>query len=428
MRLPRAILAGVASVALAAQADLPPELLLLSRIKRHVRESLSRLPNYTCLETTDRSIREIQSLVFRPLDSVRLDVSVIQGKEFHAPPGGGRVQEGHISDYVTAGAIGDGAFSTHARSIFINDLATFQYAGEEDLAGRRTVRYNYRISAFRSGYIVSTNGHQAVVACRGSFWVDRNSLDLLRLEVDGDEIPPELETTDLLNRIDYARVRIGAADVMLPQSAEMTIVHTNGSASRNLLSYTHCREYSSESSISFGAPPPETAEHAAAAPRQTVDLPPGLAVPLTLDTPIDSARSAVGDLLHATSTADAKIKNKVIVPAGARLTGRIRGLDRYTDPESFFEVGLEFTQIEFGNSRADFYADLQSIAPVPGLEWLISRSHSEAHELPGMGRLHIGATDQVRARSLPGVGNFLMRGAHFQLPSGLRMVWKTRQP
>jgi hypothetical protein len=45
-------LAGAASCA--AQAEVPRELLALARIKQKMAQNLSRMPDYTCLETIER--------------------------------------------------------------------------------------------------------------------------------------------------------------------------------------------------------------------------------------------------------------------------------------------------------------------------------------------------------------------------------------
>ena len=65
----------------AAADDLPPGILLLSRIKRHMREEIAHLPDYTCLQTVRR---------FRdkgPADTVVLQVLYAGGKELYASPG-----------------------------------------------------------------------------------------------------------------------------------------------------------------------------------------------------------------------------------------------------------------------------------------------------------------------------------------------------
>ena len=81
-----AILALASS--LAAQ-DVASNALLLNRIKAHTREEFSRVPNYTCLETTDRFYRFFggQNIEIRPLDTVRLEIVYSDHHEWYAAPG-----------------------------------------------------------------------------------------------------------------------------------------------------------------------------------------------------------------------------------------------------------------------------------------------------------------------------------------------------
>ena len=53
-RLYRTAAAILLTVCAATAQGLAPEVLLLSRIKRHLREELAHVPNYTCLETISR--------------------------------------------------------------------------------------------------------------------------------------------------------------------------------------------------------------------------------------------------------------------------------------------------------------------------------------------------------------------------------------
>src|SRR5438309_2117724 len=62
------LLAGVAF----PQDLLPPGVLLLSRVKRHTAEELSRLPNISCLETVQREYQPPNGKM-RTLDTVRLE-------------------------------------------------------------------------------------------------------------------------------------------------------------------------------------------------------------------------------------------------------------------------------------------------------------------------------------------------------------------
>ena len=53
---------------------------------------MAQVPNYTCLETMERSQRWPRAKSFRPLDTVRLEVSNVDGKELLAWPGAAPVR------------------------------------------------------------------------------------------------------------------------------------------------------------------------------------------------------------------------------------------------------------------------------------------------------------------------------------------------
>src|SRR5215471_11064842 len=87
------ILMAFALTCAAAGQDLAPELVLLGRIKAHLREEFSHLPNYTCLETVTRFQRQSTSshskgnAKLQPLDTARLEVVYSDGREWYASPG-----------------------------------------------------------------------------------------------------------------------------------------------------------------------------------------------------------------------------------------------------------------------------------------------------------------------------------------------------
>src|SRR5437016_8607690 len=97
------VLAGVAI----PQDLLPPGVLLLSRIKRHVKEELERLPNISCLETVERQYRPAGGKL-RLLDTIRLEVLTNGDQEFYASPGDRRFSQQHPISYAGGGALGDG--------------------------------------------------------------------------------------------------------------------------------------------------------------------------------------------------------------------------------------------------------------------------------------------------------------------------------
>ena len=61
------------------------ELALVTRVRQRMAENLAHLPNYTCLETIERSVRRrTKDNVFR--DRVRLEMGFIEARELRLRP------------------------------------------------------------------------------------------------------------------------------------------------------------------------------------------------------------------------------------------------------------------------------------------------------------------------------------------------------
>src|ERR1700736_5530437 len=173
---------------------LSPQVLLLSRLKAKAAENLRRLPNYTCTQTIERARRAPKARRFETLDTLRLEVALVEGRELFSWPGAGKFEERGIGEIVGPGAaIGNGSFALHARSVFLSRPPKFTPVGDTILNGQHTVRYDYRVPQMLSGFQIRVGDHQALVEYHGSFWVDAETLDLIRLEVHVDDIPPDLD-------------------------------------------------------------------------------------------------------------------------------------------------------------------------------------------------------------------------------------------
>jgi hypothetical protein len=422
------------ALVLAAQ-DLPPGVLLLSRIKRHLRDELTHLPDYTCLETAQRQVRSAGAKSdLKPMDTVRLEVLYTGTHELYAAPGDLDFRENRPSAFTAGGLSASGLFGMFLHAIFINDLGTFTWRGEETLGGRPAVRYDYRVPVMVAGWNIHSAAVSGQVGMKGSFWADPDSLDLLRLKVQADDIPPTLDVADATILIEYSRTRIGDADVLLPQSGELRLRHTTGAEGRNLMDYTHCRSFQAQSSLNFGEPVESSAAatstaaastaaassapiglppSAAPPPRGVQTLPPGIAFAVKLTAPIGDTDN-IGTSIAGRVAADVVLKRKVLVPEGALVTGRIRRLERSEQSGGYCTVGIEFMEVHSGDSSYRFYAELQDLDARPDIGWLL---------------LDNGAIAVTRDRrslpNLPGVATFFVLGSHFSLPEGFRTMWKT---
>jgi len=422
-------LAGVMTIGVAFAQDLPPGVLLLSRVKNHIREEVQRLENISCLETIEREHQPPRGKM-QPLDTVRLEVLFNGDKELFASPGDRKFSEEHPISYVGSGVLGTGLFAGYLKDILLNESVSNEYKGEEEIGGRRLDRYEYRLPLMWSRHTIHLLEGSGTVGIHGSYWVDAQTHDVVRLELVADDIPPTLLITQAETSIDYAPTRVGNhAPVLLPQSADFNIAKFTGEVFHNRMEFTHCRVFSAEAKLSFGAS--DAAEEEPRFGISSVDdtlrtLPTGLEIAVKLRTPV-SSDMAVGTLIDGIVAGDVSMKGKLVIAAGSPVRGRIRRMERYTDPFPYFVVALEFTEVQVEGIRYRFYADPVDIEHITGVEQkLWTKDEYEARSLFGGGGVSRQRKESLYLPNLPGVATFFFKGAKLDLPQGFRTVWKTR--
>ena len=428
---------------LGAQPAAPKRDPKLDRIRQKMRQSLERVPDYTCLQTIERTNFTEQSRIraekqarkgdkgsaydasmyANASDKIRVEVALVDGKELHSWPGAEEFTSTPLATMVGYGLVSAGDYATHLETLFAADEAGFDYVGEESLQGRNVLRYDYRVPLAKSEYVLRNEGQEAKVAHHGSLWADAESLDLIRLTFEADNIPFRLKVTKATTERSYMRLPIGGSRVVLPQKSRAVMRFSSGIESRSEISYKDCRQFGAQSELSFGEiAEPNDRE------RQVIEetqIPPGVVLRIRLETRINSEESAVGDPIRGKLKQAVKRGGKTIAPKGAAVTGRIRVLERHTRPQALFMVGLEFLALEFDSKRARFNAKLTEVAPITGMYSVPATGYR-----PQGGRIagvfeSLGHTRVVSDPRYPGGGMIFMQGQRFKIRPGLNMVWET---
>lgn len=360
------MISGLVAVAAFAQAPESSFTATLARIRARVVRDLNQLPNYTCLETIERSSQEANSKRFQLLDLVRLEVALVDNTEIFAWPGSRGFESAKLRDLVPGGAIGNGSFALHARSVFDGRAAQVERVGETKLGNRRAMEYRYTVTRARSTFSLRHGDVEAKVGYGGSFFVDPNTDDLLRLVVRANDIPAELGIPEEEESLDYQRVRLGERDFLLPKGSEMRMASNDGSVSLNKTTFSACRQYSTESTLIFADPSDPSGLPALAAPNEVRDVPVGLKMDVRVVTPLLWTKSAVGDAVTAVVRRDVKVQKQVIIPKGSQLKGRLICLERRAGPTgSAFLLGLRFDELNANKWRATVKTQLVEALPFP---------------------------------------------------------------
>jgi hypothetical protein len=322
----------VVGIAGAGGDELPVHILNLARVEHAIADELKHLPDYTCTETIDRFIGGGKKPLKRD-DRIVIDIAIANKRELFAWPGQS-FQERSVIDMVGHGFISDGDFATMMNNVFVGRGAQITYVGPETPDGRELLRYDFHIPVMSSGWHMNSRGRKGVMGSLGSFWLDAESLDLVRMRFDAEDLPVWSVYKAIEEDVTYGAVVIADSRLLLPASARITAVDFTDRKVQNHIAFTDCHKYSSESTISFGDPPPVPAA-----------LPAGVAVSVQLEKAIVLSRAVIGDEVFA------------VMPGGDKLKGVVRSLDSHNDREFWWLLGIEFAQT----------VTLEDITPFPGL-------------------------------------------------------------
>ncbi len=427
---------GVALLAAAAGSvagqELPPEVLLLARAKAQIRATLDRLPDFTCLLTTERFKGADTK---RPDDTVKLEVLYAGGQEYYTSPGGNFFENSNPTRFISSGMMGNGAFALHLKTVFLDGYTVITYAGENNLLGNPVKRYDFSLAQLWSGYTVTVDGNQAVVGLRGSAWIDAQTANVLQLDTYADQISPILLVKEIRTSVQYAPINVSGRIIMAPQHGEMSMTRTKGEVSRNVFDFTQCRAYKAESAIRFDTDSSVEPKPAPVAPKPAgrVDpLPAGLDIRLRLLEPVTS-QNAVGDLVRAEVESDILRAGKTLIRKGAQVRGRILQLQSVGHADATYTVGaIELTEVETISGVAALHAELIAADPIRSLEWQTG-SASRPLDTARLSEMDTMRNDWTKLLisempKAPGVSGFAIREGQFRLPVKYRMIWRTIAP
>lgn len=414
-RLARLILAAASCAAAGQTYDplkpLTPEDILIGRIRVVAAQAFVRLPNFTCVETIERSRRLSPSKKYEFLDTIRLEVAYVDGKELYAWPGENRFEERDLPKMVGGqGAIGTGDFALHAKSVLLGSSAKFEPHVIETLDGRPVYRIAYRVPMAASGYIMRMPPEEGVVGYSGSVWHDKETLDLVMLDTIIDEIPPNLPLKRGEKRIRYKRLPIGHENFLLPVSMEMTLTQISGAESRNVMTFSGCRQYTGESTLIFEEP----VETKPVESKVEVTLPGGLSVPLRLGKTLDLEKAARGDLIEVEVNREVKRREVVLLEKGTKVSLRLSRLSCSSSPISHCWLALLPERFESGNKTGRFKAEVDRNVLENSMSML----------LKGVPRQQL-AQERLKLGDLePGASLIVVRSDK-RLSSGYEMLWRT---
>jgi len=191
---------------------------------------------------------------------------------------------------------------------------------------------------------------KAKLGYHGTFDVDPQSAELLQMTVTPTELSAVLpQVCDIRTRMTYTRTTMQAGEFVIPESTEMEYLDKNGSYSSNRVTYEGCRQYTSESVLTFGDDPPKMLTDDKA--KASLALPAaGSQLTLRLASKIDSERGSAGDSLEATLVRAVQDTEGGSIPAATTIRGHLAELQRVYFPRRQVVIAIRFDTIVLNGS------------------------------------------------------------------------------
>jgi hypothetical protein len=342
---------------------------VLMRLRDKVLEHGARIPNHTCVETvqrdryepsTGRSNQSCDTLLARrkqsnfPLrlrldttDRLRLDVAMTPEREIYSWAGASKFEEGDIDQIVPDGAMGTGPFAAHLLSVFEKRNPKFVYEGDIALAGRSLMEYSYSVPIEESHYRVKAHKEWIVTGYTGTLLVDPKTSELVRLTVRTDELPPASGDCEVDTALEYGTVRLGGDDYLLPKVTRQRFIGHDGSEAENTITFSACREYQAESSVTFGGERGTPGAIQGSTPSAVPELPTGLPVTVELASTIYGDRAAAGDRIEGRLSKPIRnARQKTLVPEGSVVHGRLMRVETRHSAPPQLTVALRWESLE----------------------------------------------------------------------------------
>jgi hypothetical protein len=238
-----------------AKASVPPgnpRMALIERAREAAANFLEGLPNYVCQEQTTRYVSETRQPSWNVVDVVSAEVVYDDHQEsYRNLQINGRPTKKSPED---SGAWSTGEFGTILGNLFAPQSATeFKYVQEDSVAHRATSVFDFKVTRVRSSWKIWVPGQYVVPTYKGSVWIDKQTGEVLRIEMQAKEVPEAFPEISVETAVDYDTISLGTADkFLLPVHAEaLSCWRNSNECQRNVIEFRNYHKFEGESVIKF---------------------------------------------------------------------------------------------------------------------------------------------------------------------------------
>ena len=225
---------------------------LITRTRAWVESFATSLPNYVCQQSTTRYQEQSKQQGWQPLDVITAQVVYEDGKESYRDitVGGRKTTKSMLE---LGGSTSTGEFATTLRSLFYpGTQATFKLFHTTRLGQSEAAVYDFKVALRNSDWQIRVGGQNLRPAYSGSVWIDKNTAEVRRLEMQADNIPTDFPLDTVEWAVDYDKIPLGTSSFFLPIHAEnLGCERGTTICMKNTVDFRNYHKFAGQSTITF---------------------------------------------------------------------------------------------------------------------------------------------------------------------------------
>lgn len=226
---------------------------IVAAARRHATGYSKSLPNFVCLEVTNRSVDPSSNGNWKHRDTLAELLRYVDNQETRTLlERNGEKTTMQRSDLDQTWAISTGEFGPLLKLVFSDaSKADFEWKEAASIGSETVQILTYRV-ARQKGTISLNDGNRTFGAgFHGLVYIDKSTGGVRRITLQADDLPRDFSIHAASMSVDYDFVTIGAHDYLMPMRATMTLQRGRRQTDLNEIAFRNYRRYASQAKISF---------------------------------------------------------------------------------------------------------------------------------------------------------------------------------
>ena len=222
---------------------------LIAGARKYAINYAAKLPNFVCVEITDRAVDSSGKGRWRRKDSFAESLQFVNNHEirktleFNGEPSGR--ERSDMNGPISLGEFGD-LLSTVFQPA---SKADFHWKETDALSHRIAQVFEYKVERNNNSMLLNDNNRKVYVGFHGLVYIDSQTMGVRRITMEADYLPSDFSIHSASVAVDYDYVAVGAHEYSMPVRGTIRVQKGKHEADLNQVVFQDYRRYGSQAKI-----------------------------------------------------------------------------------------------------------------------------------------------------------------------------------